>query len=144
MPTTQPPTKRPLDDLACVYPTAAGRASGSAAIVVAVPPDRAPEPVRVFLPFTPDFHALAAWLTACGSATGALESTGGFGIPIDALLEQHGIVPSLVNARHGKPVPGRKTDGKAAQWRHKLHGLGRLQASFRPDAALRPLRPLVR
>jgi hypothetical protein len=144
MPTHPTPKKRRQDDLACVYPNAAGLDIGSAEIVVAVPPDRDPEPVRVFPTFTPDLHALAAWLVACGIDTVAMESTGVFWIPIDELLEQHGIVPYLVNARHVKAVPGRKTDWNDAQWLQKLHALGLLQASFRPDAEIRTLRTLVR
>ena len=78
MPTHPIPKKRRLDDLACVYPNAAGLDIGSAEIVVAVPPERDPEPVRVFPTFTPDLHALAAWLVACGIDTVAMESTGVF------------------------------------------------------------------
>jgi transposase len=141
---TRTPKKRQFDELACVYPNAAGLDIGSAEIVVAIPPDRDPEPVRVFPTFTPDLHALAAWLVACGIDTVALESTGVFWIPIYELLEQHGIVPYLVNARHVKTVPGRKTDWNDAQWLQKLHALGLLQASFRPDAEIRTLRTLVR
>src|SRR5215216_8080040 len=144
MPTNRTPKKRPLDDLACVYPNAAGLDIGSAEIVVAVPADRDPEPVRVFLTFTPDLHALAAWLVACGIDTVAMESTGVFWIPIYELLEQHGIVPYLVNARHVKTVPGRKTDWNDAQWLQKLHALGLLQASFRPDGEMVALRTVVR
>jgi transposase len=144
MPTNRTPTKRPLDDLACVYPNAAGLDIGSAEIVVAVPPERDAEPVRVFATFTADLHALVAWLVECGIDTVAMESTGVFWIPIYELLEQHGIVPYLVNARHVKTVPGRKTDWNDAQWLQKLHALGLLQASFRPDAEIRTLRTLVR
>src|SRR3954470_24904466 len=93
MPTNRTPKKRPLDDLACVYPNAAGLAIGSAEIVVAVPPARDAAPVRVFATFTADLHALVAWLVGCGIDTVAMESTGVFWIPIDELLEQHGIVP---------------------------------------------------
>ncbi len=112
--------------------------------MVAVPPDRDAEPVRVFRTFTPDLHALVAWLVACGIETVAMESTGVFWIPIYELLEQHGILPYLVNARHVKTVPGRKSDWNDAQWLQKLHALGLLQASFRPDAEIRTLRTLVR
>lgn len=80
------PTKRRLDELVCVYPNAAGLDIGSAEIVVAVPPDRDPQPVRVFATFTPDLHALAAWLLTCGIDTVVLESTGVFWIPIYELL----------------------------------------------------------
>jgi transposase len=138
------PKKHHLDDLTCVHPNAAGLDIGSAEIVVAVPPERDSHPVRVFQTFTPDLHALIAWLLACGIDTVAMESTGVFWIPIYELLEQHGIVPFLVNARHVKTVPGRKTDWNDAQWLQKLHALGLLQASFRPDAEIRALRTLVR
>jgi hypothetical protein len=57
---TKTPKKRHLDDLACVFPNAAGLDIGSAEIVVAVPPDRDTVPVRVFATFTPDLHALVA------------------------------------------------------------------------------------
>jgi transposase len=144
MPPTKTPRKRHLDDVACVFPNAAGLDIGSAEIVVAVPPDRDAEPVRVFASFTSDLHALVAWLLACGIDTVAMESTGVFWIPIYELLETAGITPYLVNARHVKTVPGRKTDWNDAQWLQKLHALGLLQASFRPDAEIRTLRTLVR
>lgn len=144
MPPRSMPKKRHLDDLTCVHPNAAGLDIGSAEIVVAVPHERDSHPVRVFQTFTPDLHALIAWLLACGIDTVAMESTGVFWIPIYELLEQHGIVPFLVNARHIKTVPGRKTDWNDAQWLQKLHALGLLQASFRPDAEIRALRTLVR
>jgi transposase len=133
-----------LDDLTCVHPNAAGLDIGSEEIVVAVPVDRDPEPVRVFRTFTPDLHMLVAWLVACGIDTVAMESTGVFWIPIYELLEQHGIRPYLVNARHVKTVPGRKSDWNDAQWLQKLHALGLLQASFRPDSELRTVRALAR
>jgi transposase len=144
MPTRPTPTKRQLDELTCVHPNAAGLDIGSAEIVVAVPPERDPQPVRVFRTFTPDLHALVAWLVACGIDTVAMESTGVFWIPLYELLEQAGITPYLVNARHVKTVPGRKTDWNDAQWLQKLHALGLFEASFRPDAEIRCLRTLVR
>jgi len=73
-----------------------------------------------------------------------MESTGVYWIPIYELLEQHGIVPYLVNGRHVKTVPGRKSDWNDAQWLQKLHALGLLRASFRPDTEISALRTLVR
>ena len=144
MSTKRIPNKRNLDELACDYPKAAGLDIGSAEIVVAVPPERDPQPVRAFPTFTPDLHTLVAWLVACGIDTVVMESTGVFWVPIYELLEQHGITPFLVNARHVKTVPGRKTDWNDAQWLQKLHALGLLGGSFRPDAEIRTLRTLVR
>lgn len=60
------------------------------------------------------------------------------------LLEAQGIVPYLVNARHVKTVPGRKSDWNGVQWLQKLHAAGLLRASFRPDAEIVALRTLVR
>src|SRR5215211_3708854 len=144
MPSKKTPKKRALDELACVFPNAAGLDIGSAEIVAAVPPDRDAEPVRVFRTFSPDLLALVTWLVACGIDTVALESTGVYWVPIYELLEQYGIVPYLVNARHVKTVPGRKSDWNDAQWLQKLHALGLLRASFRPDAEITALRTLVR
>src|SRR4029453_12757150 len=76
--------------------------------------------------------------------TVVMESTGVFWIPIYELLEQHGITPYLVNARHVKTVPGRKSDWNDSQWLQKLHALGLLQGSFRPDAEIRAVRALAR
>jgi transposase len=133
-----------LDGLPSIHPNAAGMDIGSEEIVVAVPSDLNAEPVRAFGTFTPDLEALVAWLVACGIDTVALESTGVYWIPIYELLEQHGITPFLVNARHVKTVPGRKSDWNDAQWLQKLHALGLLQASFRPDGEIAALRTLVR
>jgi transposase len=141
---TRKRSKRRLEDLSCVNPNAAGLDIGSEEIVVALPPDRDERPVRAFATFTPDLQVLVDWLLVCGIDTVVMESTGVFWIPIYELLEQHGIVPYLVNARHVKTVPGRKTDWNDAQWLQKLHALGLLQASFRPDAEIRTLRTLVR
>lgn len=145
MPATRSrPKRQRLDDLACVYPNAAGLDIGSELIVAAVPPDRDEQPVRAFHTFTPDLHALLDWLVACGIDTVVMESTGVFWVPIYELLEQHGIQPALVNARHVKTVPGRKSDWNDAQWLQKLHALGLLRGSFRPDGEIVTLRTLAR
>jgi transposase len=145
MPRSKPTPKHiRWDDLSCIHPNAAGMDIGASAIVVAVPPDRDAEPVRVFETFTPDLRALVDWLIACHIDTVAMESTGIYWVPIFELLEQHGITPYLVNARHVKTVPGRKTDWNDAQWLQKLHTLGLLHASFRPDAEMCILRTLLR
>ena len=65
-----------------------------------------------------------------------MESTGAYWIPIFELLEACGLTVYLVNARHIKNVPGRKSDYADCQWLQKLHMLGMLSASFRPDAEM--------
>jgi len=142
-PSRTPATYR-IDGLPTIFANAAGMDIGAEEIVVAVPPDRDPQPIRAFHTFTPDLQALVLWLLACGIDTVAMESTGVYWLPIYELLEQHGITPYLVNGRHVKNVPGRKSDWNDAQWLQKLHALGLLRASFRPDAEISALRTLVR
>jgi transposase len=91
-------------------PMAAGIDIGSWEIWVAIPPNRGDESVRCFGTFTPDLESLADWLSACGIDTVAMESTGVYWIPLFEMLEAHGIRVFLVNARHVKHVPGRKSD----------------------------------
>jgi len=133
-----------LDDLQVVHPNAAGLDIGAREIWVCVPVGRAPERVRMFGTFTPDLKALADWLVACGVDTVAMESTGVYWIPIFELLEARGLKVFLVNARHIKNVPGRKSDYLDCQWIQKLHTLGLLNASFRPEADLCALRGYLR
>jgi transposase len=138
------PATHQIEGLPTIFANAAGIDIGADEIVVAVPPDRDSHPVRVFRTFTPDLEALVTWLLECGIDTVALESTGVYWVPLYELLEQHGMVPYLVNARHVKSVPGRKSDWNDAQWLQKLHALGLLRASFRPDVEIAALRTLVR
>ena len=84
--------------LTCVHPNAAGMDFSVDEIVVAVPPDRAPQPVRAFGTFTVDLHRLATWLEQCGIETVAMESTGVLWIPLFEVLEARGIQAQLVNA----------------------------------------------
>jgi transposase len=135
--------RRQLEDLAYVHPNAAGLEIGSETIIAAVPPECDEQAVRAFTTFTPDLHALLAWLLACGIDTVTMESTGVYWIAIYELLEQAGITCYLVNAQHVKTVPGRKSDWNDAQWLQKLHMLGLLQVSFRPDAEIRSWRLLA-
>jgi transposase len=141
-PAPSPPVR--IEVMPCVFPNAAGLDIGSTEIVAAVPPERAAEPVRAFGTFTPDLHALVAWFVSLGIDTVAMESTGIYWVPIYDLLEEHGITPYLVNVRHVKIVPGRKSDWNDAQWLQKLHMLGLLHRSFRPDTEILALRTLVR
>ncbi|MFN8459273.1 MAG: IS110 family transposase, partial [Anaerolineae bacterium] len=133
-----------LDTLGLVHPNAAGIDIGSREIWVAIPPDRARETVRCFGTFTPDLHALADWLVEQQIDTVAMESTGVYWIPLFELLEARGLRVFLVNARHVKHVPGRKSDVLDCQWLQKLHSLGLLSGSFRPDAEMVKLRTYLR
>ena len=129
---------------AVMYLNAAGLDIGSREIWAAVDPEREGETVRCFDTFTPDLERLATWLIECGVETVAMEATGVYWIPIFELLEACGLQVYLVNARHLKRVPGRKTDIQDCQWLQKLHSLGLLTGSFRPDAEMRALRAYLR
>lgn len=117
---------------------------GSTMHMAAVSPDVADAPVRAFGTFTNDLHELAAWFTACGVTSVAMESTGVYWIPAYEILEQHGFEVVLVNARYAKNVPGRKTDVSDAAWLRQLHAYGLLRGSFRPDAEIATLRAYLR
>ena len=111
---------------------------------MAVPVDRDAEPVRRFKTVTPDLHRLVDWLQACRIDSVAMEATGVYWIPIYELLEERGIAVVLVNARHVKNVPGRKTDVVDCQWLQELHAVGLLRGSFRPSADIASLRAYLR
>jgi transposase len=138
------PQRIQLEHMPCVFPNAAGLDIGSAEIVAALPPDRSPTPVCSFATFTADLKRLVAWLLEHGIDTVAMESTGIYWVPIYEMLEQADIHVFLVNPRHFKIVPGRKSDYNDAQWLQKLHSLGLLQGSFRPDDEMCVLRSLLR
>ena len=139
-----PATQNTHQPLPCLFPNAAGMDIGAREIWVCVPAERDPEPVRRFSTFTPDLIALANWLSACHVDTVAMESTGVYWIPVFNLFEEHGLHPALIEPRQLKRVPGRKSDVLDCQWIQKLHTLGLLTASFRPDQEFRTLRTYLR
>jgi transposase len=130
--------------LHCLNPNAAGVDVGATEIYIAVPVDRDPQPVRHFSTFTEDLHAVAAWLKACKIETVAMESTGVYWIPLFQVLEARGFTVFLVNARHVKNVPGRKSDVSDCQWLQYLHSVGLLRGSFRPEQAVCTVRSILR
>jgi hypothetical protein len=126
--------------LAVMHPNAAGIDVGNSSHYVAVRPDRDPEPVRQFECFTADLHRLADWLQHCGVTTVAMQSTGVYWIPLYEILDARGLEVYLVNARHTKNLPGRKSDVQESQWLLKLHTYGLLRNSFHPTADIRVTR----
>jgi hypothetical protein len=126
--------------LEVMHPHAAGIDVGNSAHYVAVRPDRDPDSVRRFECFTADLHRLADWLQHCGVTTVAMQSTGVYWIPLYEILDARGLEVYLVNARHTKNLPGRKTDVQESQWLLKLHTYGLLRNSFHPSADIRIVR----
>lgn len=92
---------------------------------------------------TADLRAMADWLAAAGVTHVAMESTGVFWKPIYNILEER-FTLLLVNARHIKQVPGRKTDVQDCQWIAQLLQHGLLRGSFVPPRPQRELRELTR
>lgn len=99
---------------------------------------------RTFGTMTDDLLAMADWLRSMGCTHVAMESTGAFWKPVYNLLEDYEFGLLVVNAKHIKAVPGRKTDVKDAEWIADLLRHGLLRGSHIPSRPERELRELVR
>lgn len=99
--------------------------------------------VKRFKTMTAELEGLAAWLGSHEVTHVAMESTGIYWKPVYNILIGHFEV-WVVNARHLKQVPGRKTDVKDAEWIARLMRYGLLEPSFIPDVEQRDLRDLTR
>jgi transposase len=97
---------------------------------------------RSFGCLTADLREMAQRLVEKGVRSVAVQSTGVYWMPVFAVLEQHGLGVFLVNARHTKNVPGRKSDVEECQWLLKLHTFGLLNNSFQPTDEIRVARTL--
>lgn len=98
---------------------------------------------RRFGTMTDELLELADWLRAGEVTAVAMESTGVYWKPVFNILESEFEV-LLVNARHIKYVPGRKSDVSDAQWIGELLQHGLLKASYIPEVPQRDLRDLIR
>jgi transposase len=98
---------------------------------------------RRFSTYTSSLKSLRDWLLKHGITHVAMESTGIYWKPVYNILGDHFKI-LLVNARHVKNVPGRKTDQNDSQWLAKLLIAGLLKGSFIPNRNIRELRDLVR
>lgn len=102
------------------------------------------EETRSFGAFKRDRRALCEWLKTEKIELVVMESTGIYWKSCYASLERAGILAYVVNARHVKNVPGRKTDVKDSQWLAALARFGLLKPSFIPPEDLRELRLISR
>jgi transposase len=100
--------------------------------------------VRTFGTMTRELLEMVDWLLGKRVTHVAMESSGVYWRPLFNVLEGRGVELLVVNARHVKAVPGRKTDVKDAEWLADLLRHGLLKASFVPDRSQRELRELVR
>ncbi|MFN2609183.1 MAG: transposase [Acidimicrobiales bacterium] len=108
---------------------------------------RAPRPagpgrrqeVKEFSTFTGDLQRLREWLVAEGVTQVAMEATGAYWRPVGHVLEAvAGVELLLVNPRHVKNLPDRKTDVGDAAWLAQLLECGLLRGSFVPPKGDRP------
>jgi transposase len=99
--------------------------------------------VRTFTTMTADLLVMRDWLLAERVTVVGMEATGAYWKPVFYLLE-HELECWLLNARHMKAVPGRKTDVKDAEWIAELVEHGLVRPSFVPPQPIRQLRDLTR
>lgn len=99
---------------------------------------------RVFGTMTRDIDALVQWLCDEGVRSVALEATGVYWMSLYAALALAGIQVLVVNGRHVRNVPGRKTDMADCQWIATLHSHGLLSSGFVPPADIRRLQDYMR
>lgn len=142
---TKPARKRSkAPTLSIAYSNACGIDIGATSHFVAVPSDRDDEPVREFPAFTADLERLVQWLRRCRVTAVAMESTGVYWIPLFEMLDAAGFEVHLVNARHVRNVPGRKSDVLDCQWLQQLMSYGLLRGGFRPVEEVCALRAVWR
>ena len=141
---TKKSTVKKTEKLDYINTNAAGIDIGSKSHFVAIPEGRDKQTVREFATFTNSLIELVDWLKKNSITTVAMESTGVYWIPLYDMLEENGFEVLLVNARHIKNVPGRKTDVIDCQWIQQLHSYGLLRGSFRPKDKILQMRTLMR
>lgn len=99
--------------------------------------------LREFGTTTKELLRLADWLTQNECQMIAMESTASYWKPLYNVFESCELKAMVVNARHMKAVPGRKTDTNDAEWIADLLQHGLLRSSYIPDKSQRELRELV-
>ena len=103
--------------------------------------------IREFTTLIPDMIALRDWIVSQNCHHVAMESTGIYWMPIYEILEEAfggDITLLVVNARHMKNVPGKKTDMRDSEWISTLLRAGLLNGSFIPEKRIRKFRDLNR
>ncbi len=100
--------------------------------------------VRTYGTLTKDIQEMAQWLVDNQCWEAAMESTGSYWKPIYNIFELYGIETKIVNARHMKNVPGRKTDIKDAEWIAELQQKELLRSSYIPSREQREIREIAR
>ncbi|MCZ7635608.1 MAG: IS110 family transposase [Verrucomicrobia bacterium] len=99
---------------------------------------------EVFGAVTGELHRLRDWLQAQGVRSVAMEATGVYWLPLYGVLEAAGLRVLMVNGKHTRNLPGRKTDMQDCQWGATLHAHGLLRGGFVPPAHIRRLQDYLR
>jgi transposase len=99
---------------------------------------------RVFGTMTRDVQEVVTWLREQGVRTAAMEATGVYWMCLYAALQAAGIQVLVVNGRHTRNLPGRKTDMADSQWLATLHAHGLLRSGFVPPPEIRQLQDYMR
>lgn len=114
------------------------------ALLKSQPDEQIKKTVREFSTFRSSLQQMARWLKREGVELAVMESTGIYWKAVFEALEDEEIEAMVVNARHVKKVPGRKTDVTDSEWLADLARCGLLRPSFIPPRDLRELRLLTR
>jgi transposase len=129
-----------MQPLPVLDPKAAAIDVGSETLHVSI----AGGPPKVFGTTTGQLHALRDWLIAQGVRSVAMEATGVYWLCPYEVLEKAGLQVVVVNGKHVKNLPGRKTDWSDCQWQSILHAHGLLRGGFVPPEHIRRLQDYVR
>lgn len=121
-------------------PKAAGIDVGSETLHVSIAGDTP----KVFGTTTGQLHALRDWLQEQSVRSVVMEATGVYWLCAYEVLETAGLEVLVVNGKHVKNLPGRKTDLKDCQWLATLHAHGLLRTGFVPPEHIRRLQDYLR
>ncbi len=136
--------RRHRNKLGYIDPTVAGIDIGDKVIHVAIPDGKGGNIVKEFGTTTPDLIMIVKELEKAGVKTGAMEATGVYWIPLYEIMEDSTVRPALVDPKHVKNVPGRKSDVVDCQWIQVLYSNGLVRDAFRPPKDRLKLRSYVR
>ncbi len=129
-----------MQPLPVLDPKAAGIDVGSEQMYVSI----AGGAPKVFGTTTGQLHALRDWLVAEAVHSVAMEATGIYWLCAYEVLERAGLEVLVVNGKHVRNLPGRKTDLKDCQWIATLHAHGLLRSGFVPPQHIRRLQDYLR
>jgi len=129
-----------MSNLQQIRPHCAGVDIGSAKIFIGIQN----QPVKNFDTYTGSLQDAVKYVKEQGIKELAMEATGIYWVSFYDMLTSEGIQVPVVNGRHVKYVPGRKSDVADCVWIQQLHSYGLLKNSFLPDDNIRQLRTYMR